>query len=301
MDRRTSTPSCRRRRDEGHGRAKHLHAELAGAACSRRAGALSPMAALAHKTRSSRSPAASSRGRGRSHRVCPEPLSAVPAALPCRARRGWRSISLGSQCRSANDGRGQPGQSASASPSQAASGRGSSSTCARRPTIEPSCKARRLIVVLESFGTGRRWLQPPPLLPCDDPVRAHQCKGTASAARDRLPARADGAGRGGGVAGQHPGRRRHPAAGSEPGRRVPALVAAGQPASSSGRHRLRHAGAERVQCSRPASGCGGGRAPGHGEHSAYQSDNQFVLEVRPMKLDPNKLTQGPGFRARSCR
>jgi type IV pilus assembly protein PilQ len=31
------------------------------------------------------------------------------------------------------------------------------------------------------------------------------------------------------------------------------------------------------------------------EHSAYQSDNQFVLEVRPQKIDPNKLTQGPGF------
>jgi type IV pilus assembly protein PilQ len=31
------------------------------------------------------------------------------------------------------------------------------------------------------------------------------------------------------------------------------------------------------------------------EHSAYQTDNQFVLEVRSMKLDPNKLTQGPGF------
>ena len=31
------------------------------------------------------------------------------------------------------------------------------------------------------------------------------------------------------------------------------------------------------------------------EHSAYQSDNQFVLEVRPIKIDPNKLTQGPGF------
>ncbi len=31
------------------------------------------------------------------------------------------------------------------------------------------------------------------------------------------------------------------------------------------------------------------------EHSAYQSDNQFVLEVRPLKIDPNKLTQGPGF------
>jgi type IV pilus assembly protein PilQ len=34
---------------------------------------------------------------------------------------------------------------------------------------------------------------------------------------------------------------------------------------------------------------------GDWEHSAYQADNQFVLEVRPMKVDPNKLTQGPGF------
>ncbi|MGE0498435.1 MAG: type IV pilus secretin PilQ [Ramlibacter sp.] len=31
------------------------------------------------------------------------------------------------------------------------------------------------------------------------------------------------------------------------------------------------------------------------EHSAYQSDNQFVVEVRPQKIDPTKLTQGPGF------
>ncbi|WP_374591165.1 type IV pilus secretin PilQ [Aquabacterium sp.] len=31
------------------------------------------------------------------------------------------------------------------------------------------------------------------------------------------------------------------------------------------------------------------------EHSAYQTDNQFVLEVRPQKVDPNKLTQGPGY------
>ncbi len=31
------------------------------------------------------------------------------------------------------------------------------------------------------------------------------------------------------------------------------------------------------------------------EHSAYQTDNQFVLEVRQQKIDPNKLTQGPGF------
>ena len=31
------------------------------------------------------------------------------------------------------------------------------------------------------------------------------------------------------------------------------------------------------------------------EHSAYQSDSQFVLEVRQQKVDPNKLTQGPGY------
>ena len=31
------------------------------------------------------------------------------------------------------------------------------------------------------------------------------------------------------------------------------------------------------------------------EHSAYQSDNQFVVEVRQLKVDPSKLTQGPGY------
>lgn len=31
------------------------------------------------------------------------------------------------------------------------------------------------------------------------------------------------------------------------------------------------------------------------EHSAYQTDNQFVLEVRNQKVDPNKLVQGPGY------
>ncbi len=34
---------------------------------------------------------------------------------------------------------------------------------------------------------------------------------------------------------------------------------------------------------------------GQWEHSAYQSDNQFVLEVRQIKVDPTKLTQGPGY------
>lgn len=36
-------------------------------------------------------------------------------------------------------------------------------------------------------------------------------------------------------------------------------------------------------------------AHGNWEHSAYQSDNQFVVEVRNRKVDPNKLTQGPGY------
>jgi type IV pilus assembly protein PilQ len=43
---------------------------------------------------------------------------------------------------------------------------------------------------------------------------------------------------------------------------------------------------------------------GQWEHNAYQSDNQFVLEVKPVKEDPNKLVQGAGkarFGARSCR
>ncbi|MBS3020303.1 Type IV pilus biogenesis and competence protein PilQ [Comamonas sp. PE63] len=34
---------------------------------------------------------------------------------------------------------------------------------------------------------------------------------------------------------------------------------------------------------------------GDWEHSAYQSDNQFVVEVRQKKIDTSKLTQGPGY------
>lgn len=36
-------------------------------------------------------------------------------------------------------------------------------------------------------------------------------------------------------------------------------------------------------------------ATGDWEHSAYQSDSQFVVEIRPKKVDPSKLTRGPGF------
>ncbi len=31
------------------------------------------------------------------------------------------------------------------------------------------------------------------------------------------------------------------------------------------------------------------------EHSAYQSDDQFVVEVKSLRVDPAKLTQGPGY------
>ncbi|GAB4398889.1 MAG: type 4a pilus secretin PilQ [Rhodoferax sp.] len=34
---------------------------------------------------------------------------------------------------------------------------------------------------------------------------------------------------------------------------------------------------------------------GQWTHSAYQSDSQFVIEVKPLKIDPTKLTQGPGY------
>ncbi len=34
---------------------------------------------------------------------------------------------------------------------------------------------------------------------------------------------------------------------------------------------------------------------GEWEHSAYQSNNQFVVEIRQKKVDLTKLTQGPGF------
>jgi len=34
---------------------------------------------------------------------------------------------------------------------------------------------------------------------------------------------------------------------------------------------------------------------GNWEHSAYQSEGQFVVEVRQQKVEPNKLSQGPGF------
>lgn len=34
---------------------------------------------------------------------------------------------------------------------------------------------------------------------------------------------------------------------------------------------------------------------GEWEHNAYQSDNQFVIEVRQKKVDLKKLTQGPGY------
>jgi type IV pilus assembly protein PilQ len=94
---------------------------------------------------------------------------------------------------------------------------------------------------------------------------------------------------------QHPGGRGHPPAGPEPGGRVPALHAARQL-----RRRL-----DVTDFGTPVQTVStfqsGDRVRmvveprGNWEHSAYQTDNQFVLEVRPVKVDPNKLTRAPGF------
>ena len=36
------------------------------------------------------------------------------------------------------------------------------------------------------------------------------------------------------------------------------------------------------------------------EHSAYQSETQLVIDVKPIKEDPNKLVQGTqGYRVKS--
>jgi type IV pilus assembly protein PilQ len=87
--------------------------------------------------------------------------------------------------------------------------------------------------------------------------------------------------------------------GPEPGGRVPALHAARQPAP---RLDVTDFGTPVQTVSTFQSGDRVRMVVepvGSWEHSAYQSDNQFVLEVRPVKVDPNKLTQGPASRARS--
>lgn len=37
-------------------------------------------------------------------------------------------------------------------------------------------------------------------------------------------------------------------------------------------------------------------ARGEWEHSAYQTDNQLVIELHPLKVDPNALNKGPGYK-----
>ena len=57
--------------------------------------------------------------------------------------------------------------------------------------------------------------------------------------------------------------------------------------------RLRHAGALRRHLRRRAATRGWSIEPkGIWEYSAYQTDNRFILEVKPIKEDPNKLVQG---------
>ena len=39
---------------------------------------------------------------------------------------------------------------------------------------------------------------------------------------------------------------------------------------------------------------------GEWEHSAYQSDNQFVIEVRQKKIDLSKLTLAQAIAEKNC-
>ena len=70
-----------------------------------------------------------------------------------------------------------------------------------------------------------------------------------------------------------------------------------QPAPPPRRDRLRHAGADRRRRSSRATACAWSIEPrGAWEHSAYQSDNQFVVEVRPQQGRPEQARRrAPGY------
>ena len=67
---------------------------------------------------------------------------------------------------------------------------------------------------------------------------------------------------------------------------------AAQPRASPRRAGLRHAGHHRRDLQSGRQHADGDRAEGLWEHSAYQTDNRFIIEVKPIQEDPNKLTQG---------
>ena len=95
---------------------------------------------------------------------------------------------------------------------------------------------------------------------------------------------------------EHPGRRRHPPAGPEPGGRVPALDAARQPAPPARRHRLRHAGPDRLDASRAATACAWSSSrAAPGSTAPTRATTSSCSRCGRSRIDPNKLTQGPGF------
>ena len=245
------------------------------------------------RTRSSRSTARSRRAPRSSAIELSEPLTALPAGFtvqtppriahrPARRRQRARQV----------DGRHQPGQPAlgqrrpvgrphAPGPEPQAAG--------RLPRDDRGQGAARLA---RRTTRRRRW---PARAAQTDALRREPEPHAAVAARHRLPPRHRRRRPRRRRPAEQPGRRRHPPAGPEPGRRIPALEPARRPAPPARRHRLRHAGAEHHD------DAGGDRVRmvveprGTWEHSAYQSDNQFVLEVRAQKVDPNKLVQGAGY------
>ena len=126
----------------------------------------------------------------------------------------------------------------------------------------------------------------------------------ARAARRRLPPRRATAKAASSSTCPTTDRHRHPPAGPDADRRLPQDVAAAQP-----RAPARRAATSARRCVTVDTFEQGGNArmviepKGLWEHSAYQTDNQFILEVKPVQEDPNKLSQGTrrATRARSSR
>ena len=109
-----------------------------------------------------------------------------------------------------------------------------------------------------------------------DALRRKPQSHPAVAARHRFPARLRRRRPGRRRAAEQPGRRRHPPAGPEPGRRVPPLEPARQPAPPPRRHRFRHAGAEHHDDA-------AGRPRPHGGRSARCLGAQRLPERQPVR------------------
>jgi type IV pilus assembly protein PilP len=180
------------------------------------------------RTRSSRSPARQQAGRGGAHRVS-EPLTAVPAGFsiqtPPRIAIDLPGVgnALGRNAVEINQGNLR-----SVSVAQAGERTRLVLNLKQAGQLQGPVAGQGLLLVLEPSGR-RRCVAAGRCQPSRCTLRPPERRG-AGAARHRLPPRQRRRRARGRQPAEHPGGRRHPPAGQEPGGRVPALVAARQPA-----------------------------------------------------------------------